>query len=267
MYKNPKLKTVSLWLFVIVTIATIGMYIIHRMSIPNLDTKHLFENELTEYIIPQRPSTQLSPGTVISLIDGNEFVEANSEICFGTNKTVIRTSDTVFQSKSYSTTTKTGVGLWFFRALFSNSSKDQVKLLSSGVTNVNVQFGDAKINYIELVNIRNLISAIDTSKLCRSALKHGSMIIVEAITIASAELNIDQIVGDKQSILAEWNKETGLSANGEFSSVGKATLDLTTPLSIGYRVVSLESLPVRAGVQIVERPVDYYYSLRDNKPK
>jgi hypothetical protein len=265
MRKKSMLNKLFIGLFGLSIIAAISFYLINRASIPRLDTKHLFEDELTEYIIPQRPSSKLSPGTIISYIDGNEFVEANSEICFRSDKATIRTADTVFQSKSYSTSIKTGIGFWFFRTLFSNSSKDQIKLVSSGVSNVSVKFGDAKINYIELVQIRNLISAIDTSALCRSALKNGSMIIVEAITISSAEININQTVGDNQAILVEWNNETGLSTNGKISSIGKANLDLNTPLSIGYKIVSLESLPVRAAIQIVERPVGYYYSLRDSK--
>ncbi len=265
MSRKTIFKKLYVGLLGLTALSAISLYVIHRASVPTLDTRHLFQDELTNYIIPQRPSSQLLPGTVITFIDGKEFVEASSEICFGLDNVTVRTAEAVFQSKSYSTNINTGLGLWFFKKLFSNSSKDQVKLISTGVSNVNIKFGDAKIDYIELTKIRNLISAIDTSVLCRSALKNGSIMIVETITVSSAEINIDQTVGDKQAVVAEWNSETGLSANGEVSRIGKANLDLKSPLTIGYKVVSLEYLSVRGAIQIVERPLDYYYSLRDNK--
>lgn len=263
MIRKVFFKYIYVGLFGLVVLATISLYIIHRASISPLDTRHLFKDELTDYIIPQRPSSQILPGTIISYIDGKEFVEASSEICFGSDKVTVRTAETLFQSKSYSTNINTGLGLWFFKKIFSNSSKDQIKLVSTGVSDVSIKFGDAKIDYIELGIIRNIINAIDTSKLCRSALKNGSIMIVETITVSSAEINIAQTVSDKESIEAEWNSKTGLSANGEISRIGKANLNMKSPLSIGYKAVSLESLSVRGAVQVVQRPLDYYYSLRE----
>jgi len=206
----------------------------------NDNWKKQLQSEKFEVYKPAREQSEL--GNVISFRNGQDILVSTRDICLPelsqpkwTGVGILQTEDQV--DSEYKVSSQ-------LAEFYKNKIDLNFVASNENVEKANLKLVNPQWSRYQSIELKRVIENMDTNSDCYKAITNpNNLVVLTELRANGVEFSFTDVSQKKIQLSADILEQANVSPELKGTAQGKATLEINSPISIGYRAVAVRELP------------------------